>query len=67
MQALASGISAKRVTPHTTSRRQFADRLCASRSPAAVNEHIRAFLGQAVEGFRADAGAPGYPRLAREE
>ncbi len=33
-----------------------------------VNEHIRAFLGRAVKGFRVDAGAPGgYPRLAREE
>ena len=57
------------VPDHTpTSRQRFADRLGASRRPAAVNEHIRAFLGPAVKGFRADAGAPGgYPQLAREE
>ena len=57
------------VLHHTpTSRQRRADTLGAPCSPAAVNEHIRAFLGHAVQGFRADAGAPGgYPRLAREE
>ena len=61
LAALASRIPAVYVhaIKGATHRQQFAEKLCASCSPVAVNEHIRAFLGRAVNGFQADAGAPG--------
>lgn len=52
---------------HRTCCQLFGKQLCASCSPEAVNELIRAFLNRAVEGFQADPGAPGYPPSRREE
>lgn len=48
-------------TRHNTHSQQLSENLCASCSPEAVNEHIRAFLSMELNGFQKVAGAPGAP------